>query len=162
MQDRWSHVIELGGTVVLTIVLFGCGSEQSPRGGSEMARDDASAHFHLVAVGEHPPEWYFDTGTDCLVPSVARYTIGAGRWKEERRHPMPHAGCGMSVDSSSWEESSTSSGSYRLQGDTIQFYVDDTRIGVDGWVNYALMQGDTLRFLAGEFDPGDFVYVKAD
>jgi len=47
-----------------------------------------------------------------------------------------------------------------LAGDTVHFAVSDVHVGIEGWVDYAVLRGDTLRFLAAEFDPGDYLYIR--
>lgn len=47
-----------------------------------------------------------------------------------------------------------------MNADTVELFVRDTLIGVRGWVGDGVLRGDTLFFVAGEFDPGDYLYVR--
>lgn len=47
-----------------------------------------------------------------------------------------------------------------MRGDTIEFFVADTTIGVKGLVNRGLVRTDTLIVWGSDLDGGDYVFVQ--
>jgi hypothetical protein len=126
-------------------------------GWPQQLRDPAGT-YRLVRIGNHTPDYYADSGY-CDVPRFSEYRLKAARWFSTdtvrlndscKAQTVPEYHLTVRADS----------GHYRLAGDTVHFYVADTRIGLNGWVDRGFLHGDTLRFVAGEFDPGDYVYLR--
>jgi hypothetical protein len=112
--------------------------------------------YKLVVVGTQPPEYWSHHGA-CDVPFFSVYTFTATRWNSVDTL-LSTGECHVCETDSVIAR--RDSGYYRVRHDTLNLWVDDTVIGVKGWVDHALIRGDTLRFPAGEFDPGDYVYVR--
>ena len=112
--------------------------------------------YHLVAVGSRAPEYWSRQG-GCDVPVSSVYTFKGTRWAI--LDTIRSAG-ECRVDLSDSVVARRDSGYYRVLHDTLNLWVDDTLIGLKGWVDRSVIRGDSLVFRAGEFDPGDYVYVR--
>jgi len=101
-----------------------------------------------------------DFSTDCDLPVFSEYRLHGARWVsiDSLRtappcNPLPGTGELLRIDS----------GYLRVAAETLHLYVDDRRIGSNGWVGFALLRSDTLLFPGGVFepyDPGDMVYLR--
>jgi hypothetical protein len=131
----------IGGVVVL--------------GGSVLHR---SERFVLHTVGGRAPGDYSRSGRECSVPTSSEYLLSDVRWVLRDSVPLS-APCRAQIAEAEWEVVRVDSGYTRRSGDTLQFFVDDPRIGVNGLVNVGLRRGNQLIFRADEFDPGDYVYT---
>lgn len=123
-------------------------------------RGPIAGTFELRRVGDRAPTEYQALGK-CLVPVEARYTFRDSLWREEWRLELDSACDVQDAQPDQWTAPQIDSGYFRVtERDSVNFYVWHSRIGVQGWVNWAYLRGDTLLFRAGEFDPGDFIYVR--
>ena len=112
--------------------------------------------YQLVAVGTQAPGYWSRQGA-CDVPFFSIYTLRATRWTS--LDTLWSTGeCHIYETDSVLAR--RDSGYYRIRHDTLNLWVDDTVIGVKGWVDHAVIRGDTLLFPAGEFNPGDYVYIR--
>jgi hypothetical protein len=116
--------------------------------------------YHLVTIGGRLPEYHAGRGA-CDVPVFSRYTFSGGRWVNLDTVRALAPNCREGSVRELWLLVRNDSGYYRIAHDTLNLYVDDVRIGLGGWVNRALIKGDTLLFRGGEFDPGDYLYARA-
>ena len=101
-----------------------------------------------------------DFSTDCDLPVFSEYRLHGARWVsiDSLRtappcNPLPGTGELLRIDS----------GYLRVAAETLHLYVDDRRIGSNGWVGFALLRSDTLLFPGGVFepyDPGDMVSLR--
>lgn len=121
--------------------------------------DTLRGSYRLMLVGGRPPDVYRDEGLACDVPSFSLYEFAGERWTNLDTIPTTEA-CSEPISSRPGPYVRADTGYYRVRGDTVHLYVRDERIGVRGWINFGLIKSDTLLFLGGEFDPGDFVYVR--
>lgn len=51
-------------------------------------------------------------------------------------------------------------GRFTVDADTLNFFVNDSRIGVDGLVQRALRRGDSLVVWNSDLDGGDYLYLR--
>jgi len=121
---------------------------------------ESKGTFRLVSVNGKDPH-AMELRDDCALPVFSQYTLDHPRWvtTDSLKTDPPCAGApGYPVPAVR-----TDSGYFRVARDTVHFYVYDKRIGLEGWVIFGLLRGDTLLFPGGVFepyDPGDMVYVR--
>ena len=125
----------------------------------QSSRFVVSGTYDLVAVGGHSPKYHAQRGS-CDVPVFSRYQFTGGRWVQLDTIRALARNCREGSLPESWLVVNRDSGYFRVVQDTVNLWVDNTMIGLQGWVNRAFVRGDTLVFLGGEFDPGDYVYVR--
>ncbi len=145
----------LGGLLVFG---FGCSSAPASQGVRSVQSDGVVGVYRLVAVGSRIPEYWSRQG-GCDVPVSSFYTFDQGRWVILDT-VRAVGGCQPVRPPFDSVVTRTDSGYYRIVGDTLNLYVRDTLIGLKGWIDRGFVRGDTLVFPAGEFDPGDYVYVR--
>lgn len=111
--------------------------------------------YQLVRVGQTDLSAWTEPVECYQVPGSSQYWFADSTWIG-RDSARTGAGCPLSGVNSIRADT----GYFRMSGDTVHLFVRDTTIGVRGWVNSAILRGDTLLFVGNEFDPGDFVYVR--
>ena len=117
--------------------------------------------WRLIRVGSSSPQYYVGR-EPCAVPTFEQYTFQAGRWSsvDTFRLKGPNGSCAGVGSTPDGIVVRSDSGTYRIAADSVHISVADSSQGVHGWVGFALLKGDTLRFPRGEFDPGDYVFVR--
>src|SRR5687768_12539562 len=103
-----------------------------------VAKPALQADYHLVAIDSVPPASW-SRPSDCFeVPATATYRFSGTRWVSRdsaRAGPVCPTDL-VRVDS----------GYFRISADTIDLFVDDSKIGVNGLVLRGRTHGDTLTF----------------
>lgn len=134
----------------------------SPSADSDGMPRDRSPHpsqsqFRLSLIDGVPLQTREQSRRSCnLRPFHGWYILGAGSWSSgDSIFPYCESGA---IDSFPYFRSG--SGTYRLSGDTIEFFVTDTSVGVRGLVNSGLLHPDTLRIWGSDLDGGDYVFVR--
>ena len=118
-----------------------------------------SGTYDLVTVGGRSPTYHAQRGR-CDVPIFSRYQFTEHRWVQLDTVRAVSRSCCEGSLPESWLVVNRDSGYFRVTKDTLNLWVDNTMIGLQGWIDRAFVKGDTLVFLSGEFDPGDYVYVR--
>ena len=124
-------------------------------------KDPVEGTWRLQKVGSKSPTYYIGR-EPCGIPTFEEYTFRDGRWFsiDTFRLKGPAGSCAGFGDPPSGVIARTDSGTYRMSHDTLHFYATDPHEGDHGWVNFALVRGDTLRSPKGEFDPGDYIFTR--
>jgi len=144
----------LGASLALGL---GCSSPAPSRNAPPAQDGVVIGTYRLVAVGSQAPEYWSRQG-GCDVPVFSIYTFNGGRWSNiDTIRSVGDCRVALPPDS---VVARIGSGYYRRSRDTLNLFVDDTMIGLKGWIMRLLVHGDTLVFRKGEFDPGDYVYVR--
>jgi hypothetical protein len=111
-----------------------------------------SGDYRLVAIDSVPLDAW-PVPTDCFeVPAASIHQFSGSRWVSHdtaRRGPKC-PGENVRIDS----------GHFRVVADTLELFVDDRRIGVDGLILRGLIRGDTVTYWGADLDPGAHVYVR--
>lgn len=118
---------------------------------------EVQGRYQLKHIGDKQLRTRGESLRTCdLRPFHAWYVIGSGRWVSG---DSTFVGCGSSpVDTLPRFQSD--SGTYRSRGDTIEFFVSDSTIGVRGLVNRGITRGDSLLVGGGDMDGGDLLFLR--
>jgi len=121
--------------------------------GSQSPRDE----FHLSRIGSSELLSREQSLRTCnLRPFHGWYALNSGRWESG---DSVFVNCdGSPIDSTPVFQ--TESGTYRLHGDTIDFFVPDTNVGVRGLVNRGLLRQNTLLIWGSDMDGGDYTFIR--
>ncbi|MBK7908184.1 MAG: hypothetical protein IPJ78_16695 [Gemmatimonadetes bacterium] len=127
---------------------------------SSHAGGDAPQSFRLVRVGGRDLESRAANSRSCsLRPFWGRFTLDSASWSSV---DSLFINC-VSSDRSAELRGREGSGHYvRKGGDTLDFYVSDTTEGVHGYVFSGILHRGSLRLLAADEEPGDYLYRRVD
>lgn len=149
-----------GASILPVLIAFGLGCSSAPASRNARAPQGevVGGVYQLMAIGGRVPQYWSRQGGGCDVPVFSAYTFDEHGWVSlDTIRAIGDCRVGLPPDDS--VATRGASGFYRIVGDTINLYVRDTMMGPKGWVMRFFVRGDTLVHRAGEFDPGDYVYV---
>jgi len=164
LTSRLSENFMLNRAGVLRVVFAGfllaCSShlEDSAGTAEKGTLQGVRERYQLLRIGGTSPLMHRQQAlSSCdLRPFHAWYAIESGQWASG---DSVFVNCGDSpIDTS--PNFRLTSGTYKLQGDTIDFFVRDSTIGVRGLVNRGLLRHDTLLIWGSDMDGGDYIFVR--
>lgn len=141
--------------LVFAAAVLACSSK--PESSGVVVEDRVSGTYQLSRIGGAAVQSRAQALRSCnLQPYYSSYRLSAGQWGSG---DSVFVQCGSSpVDTVPMFRAD--SGTYEMRGDTIEFFVADTTIGVKGLVNRGLVRTDTLIVWGSDLDGGDYVFVQ--
>jgi hypothetical protein len=148
-------------TSCLLLASFACSSPQPDRTPDSVASvgrtaaEPVARRFLLARIGREPVDRKA-AATRCEQrPFYSRYELGDLSWTAVDSMFWP---CGAPSDRKVVAQ--PSGGRLVLRGDTLDFFVTDTTIGVKGLVGSGILRTDTLILWNSDLDGGNYTYVR--
>jgi len=137
---------------LLTCVMLGLSC-----GRSDATADDAKVGVYELALVDAGPlrDWSQAEARCDDLPFFSRYVLNGSVWTSLDSAFAPcEAGAQREVLTVG------STGTFRLRGDSIDFFVGDSRIGESGLVLRGLLRLDTLHIWTTDLDGGEYRYIR--